>query len=103
MEGIDYYFVGLEGFKEKITNNEFVEWQQVYPDQYYGTLKSELDRIWNKGHHVIFDVDVIGGLNLKKFFGEQLKVTTNDKPDLHSTRIVLLHKNKIIHCDILFV
>lgn len=71
MEGIDYYFVGLEGFKEKITNNEFVEWQQVYPDQYYGTLKSELDRIWNKGHHVIFDVDVIGGLNLKKFFGEQ--------------------------------
>jgi guanylate kinase len=70
-DGIDYYFISVEEFKARIARDEFVEWQQVYENQYYGTLKSEAERIWNKGHHIIFDVDVIGGLNLKKIFGKQ--------------------------------
>jgi guanylate kinase len=70
-EGKDYYFLGVNGFKEKIKNNAFVEWQEVYENHFYGTLKSEIDRIWAKGHHVIFDVDVVGGLNLKKIYGER--------------------------------
>jgi guanylate kinase len=70
-EGKDYYFLGVNGFKEKIKLNAFVEWQEVYENHFYGTLKSEIDRIWAKGHHVIFDVDVVGGLNLKKIYGEK--------------------------------
>ncbi len=70
-EGEDYYFLTVKDFKKKIINDEFLEWEEVYTDHYYGTLKSEIERIWNKGHHVIFDVDVHGGLNLKKIFGER--------------------------------
>ena len=58
VDGKDYYFLSTEEFKKKIENDEFVEWEEVYDDNYYGTLKSEIDRIWSKGHHVIFDVDV---------------------------------------------
>lgn len=68
--GRDYYFLSAEQFREKIEAGDFVEWEEVYPGSYYGTLKSELDRIWSKGKHVIFDVDVYGGINLKKIFGE---------------------------------
>ena len=57
--------------KQKIANNEFVEWEEVYKDNFYGTLKTEIERIWKKGEHIIFDMDVEGGLNLKKQFGEQ--------------------------------
>ena len=67
----DYYFLSADEFRNKIKNNEFLEWEEVYPDQFYGTLKSEVARIWEKGNHVIFDVDVIGGLNLKEFFNEK--------------------------------
>ena len=67
---VDYYFFNIDEFRKKIEQNEFVEWEEVYPDQYYGTLKSELQRIWSKGHLVIFDVDVIGGINIKKLFKE---------------------------------
>jgi guanylate kinase len=66
VHGKDYHFLSTEDFKEKINNDEFVEWEEVYENRFYGTLKSELDRIWKKGHHAIFDVDVIGGLNIKK-------------------------------------
>jgi guanylate kinase len=69
--GVDYYFLGTEGFKEKITENAFVEWEEVYADNFYGTLKSEIERIWKAGKTVIFDVDVIGGLNLKNQLKEQ--------------------------------
>ncbi len=69
--GVDYYFISVEEFKEKIDNKEFVEWEEVYKDNFYGTLKAEIERIWKKGHHIIFDMDVVGGLNLKKLFGEQ--------------------------------
>jgi len=67
--GIDYYFMTVQDFKDKIANDEFVEWEEVYKDHFYGTLKSEIKRIWDKGHNVIFDVDVVGGLSLKKIFG----------------------------------
>ena len=68
--GKDYYFLSPEEFKEKIDQQEFIEWQEVYAGNFYGTLKSEIDRIWASGKNVIFDVDVKGGLNLKKYFGD---------------------------------
>jgi len=68
VDGRDYYFISPEEFKEKISQNLFIEWEEVYPGSYYGTLKSELERIWKKGNHVIFDVDVKGGSNLKNIF-----------------------------------
>jgi len=69
-EGEDYYFLTVDEFKQKIKNNEFLEWQEVYTGHFYGTLRSEIERIWNQGKHVIFDVDVVGGINLKKIFGK---------------------------------
>ena len=69
-EGVDYYFISVEEFKKRIEADEFVEWEEVYHDNFYGTLKKEIDRIWRLGRHVIFDVDVMGGLNLKKQFGK---------------------------------
>ena len=66
IHGKDYYFLGVESFKNKISENAFLEWEQVYKDQYYGTLSSEIERIWRCGKIVIFDVDVEGGLNIKK-------------------------------------
>ncbi len=70
INGKDYFFISAETFREKIENGELLEWQEVYKDQYYGTLNSEVERIWNAGHHVLFDVDVQGGMNLKKMFPE---------------------------------
>ena len=64
--GEDYYFLGVEGFQQKIKKDAFLEWEEVYENQYYGTLKSEIERIWEEGKTVIFDVDVVGGLNIKK-------------------------------------
>ena len=68
--GKDYHYLTVEEFKQKIDNQEFLEWEEVYADTHYGTLRSEVDRIWAKGKHVIFDIDVEGGLNLKKIFGD---------------------------------
>ena len=69
--GKDYYFISVEEFRSKINNDEFLEWEEVYTDHFYGSLKSEVDRIWAKGMHVIFDVDVVGGLNIKKYYKER--------------------------------
>jgi len=69
VNGVDYYFISLDEFQERIHKGEFIEWEEVYPGLLYGTLKSELERIWKAGKNVIFDVDVAGGLNLKKQFG----------------------------------
>lgn len=69
-KGEDYHFLSESDFKSKIKNDEFIEWEEVYKENFYGTLKSEIERIWSEGKHVIFDVDVIGGLNLKKYFNE---------------------------------
>ena len=70
-DGIDYFFLTVPEFIRRIKNDEFVEWQEVYHDLYYGTLRSELDRIWSEGNHVLFDVDVQGGINLKRIFGDR--------------------------------
>jgi guanylate kinase len=67
--GEDYYFFGVEEFQKKINEQAFVEWEEVYPNNFYGTLKSEIERIWSHNKVVVFDVDVVGGLNLKHFFG----------------------------------
>jgi guanylate kinase len=69
-EGKDYYFLGVDGFKKAIENHEFIEWEEVYTDHYYGTLRQEVQRLWDEGKVIIFDVDVVGGLNLKALFKE---------------------------------
>lgn len=66
--GEDYYFIGVEGFKQKIQEDAFIEWEEVYKDHFYGTLKEEVDRLWNENKIVVFDVDVYGGINLKNYF-----------------------------------
>ena len=69
-DGVEYYFIDAERFRALIAEDAFVEYEEVYRDRFYGTLKSEVDRIWAKGHVIIFDVDVKGGVSLKKYFGE---------------------------------
>ena len=71
VNGKDYYFLGEEGFLKKIKEDAFIEWEQVYENQYYGTLRSEVERIWSDGKTVIFDVDVVGGLNIKKQYPKE--------------------------------
>ena len=68
-DGDDYFYLSVQEFKKKIENDEFVEWEEVYKDVFYGTLKSELERIWANGNFVLFDVDVKGGISLKNKFG----------------------------------
>jgi guanylate kinase len=70
LHGRDYYFLTREEFRTGIERNEFLEWEEVYEGHYYGTLKTELERIWHAGKHAIFDVDVVGGSNLKGIFGD---------------------------------
>ncbi|MBT6807935.1 MAG: guanylate kinase [Flavobacteriales bacterium] len=69
--GVDYHFLGVEGFKKKIKEDAFLEWEEVYSNQYYGTLKTEVERIWKEDKTVIFDVDVVGGLNIKKQYPKE--------------------------------
>ena len=69
--GKEYYFISLDEFQRRIQNNEFVEYENVYAGTFYGTLRSEIERIESKGHHVVFDVDVKGGMHLKQIFGER--------------------------------
>lgn len=68
IHGKEYYFLDIQTFKDKIQKNEFLEWEEVYAHNFYGTLKTELERIWNLGKHVVFDIDVVGGLNIKAQF-----------------------------------
>lgn len=69
--GVAYWFISADEFRKRIADDEFVEYEEVYPGSYYGTLKSEVERIWNNGDAIIFDVDVKGGVNLKKYFGDR--------------------------------
>ncbi|MEY2793002.1 MAG: hypothetical protein RJA76_994 [Bacteroidota bacterium] len=69
--GVDYYFLSAEDFRRRIAENQFAEWEEVYPGTYYGTLKSEIERLWSLGKHVLFDVDVKGGLALKNYYKEK--------------------------------
>ena len=71
VDGKDYYFLSVKEFKKRIKNGEFVEYEEVYPGSFYGTLKSEVERIWAKGNVIMFDVDVKGGVSIKKIFGEK--------------------------------
>ncbi len=84
VDGKDYYFISSDEFRDRIDNNEFLEWQEVYPGQYYGTLRAEIDRIWQSGLNVIFDVDVVGGLNLKKIFGQNGFAVFVEPPSLEA-------------------
>jgi guanylate kinase len=86
LDGTDYYFLTPELFKKKIDNREFIEWEEVYEGNFYGTLKSEIERIWTSGKNVIFDVDVKGGLNLKKYFGDRALAVFVKVPSLESLR-----------------
>jgi len=69
--GVDYYFLSADEFRRRIQNNEFLEWEEVYTDTYYGTLLSEVERITAQGKNIVFDVDVVGGVNIKKKFGNR--------------------------------
>ena len=69
-DGVDYYFLTQEEFRQAVAGNRFVEWEEVYQGTCYGTLRSEMERIWQKGHIIAFDVDVMGGINLKRLFGD---------------------------------
>lgn len=84
VDGKDYYFLGVEGFKQAIEDNAFLEWEEVYPNQFYGTLKSEVERIWKKGSAVIFDIDVIGGMNLKAQYKEKATSVFVMPPDMET-------------------
>lgn len=81
-DGKDYYFITPENFKERLANDEFLEWQEVYKDQFYGSLKSEVERIWENGGTVIFDVDVLGGLNIKRFYGDKALAVFIEPPTM---------------------
>jgi guanylate kinase len=79
VEAKDYYYLSIDAFKAKIANNEFLEWEEVYQDQFYGTLRSEIDRIWSMGKAIIFDIDVQGATDLKEQFGKN-SITIFVKP-----------------------
>lgn len=81
-DGKDYYFITPDQFRARLANDEFLEWQEVYVNQYYGSLKSEVERIWSNGQTVIFDVDVLGALNIKKFYGDKALAVFIQPPTL---------------------
>lgn len=87
--GRDYYFLNLKDFKSKIKNDEFLEWEEVYRDNFYGTLKSEVDRIWAEGKNVIFDIDVVGGLDIKQIYPERTLAVFVKPPSIEELKIRL--------------
>lgn len=89
VEGKDYYFLSLEDFKKKIKNDEFLEWEEVYRDNFYGTLKSEIQRIWDSGNNVIFDIDVVGGLDIKHIYPDQTLAVFVKPPSIEELKIRL--------------
>ncbi len=91
-DGVDYYFMSPEAFRKKTDENAFLEWEEVYPGSYYGTLRSEVDRIWNSGKHVVFDVDVAGGINIKKQFPEQSLAIFIEPPSLEELEKRLINR-----------
>ena len=91
-DGVHYYFLTLESFKNKISNSSFIEWEEVYKDQYYGTLKEEIERIWDTNNHIIFDVDVKGGIALKKYFGDSALSIFIEPPSIEELRSRLIRR-----------
>lgn len=93
VDGREYHFISPEQFKQRIENAEFLEWEEVYPGQFYGTLRSEVERIWKQGEHAVFDIDVIGGLKLKKEFGERACAIFVSPPSLEELENRLRSRN----------
>ncbi|MEJ2113150.1 MAG: guanylate kinase [Flavobacteriaceae bacterium] len=89
VDGKDYYFLSLKEFKQKIKNEEFLEWEEVYRDNFYGTLKSEVERLWALGKHVIFDIDVSGGLRIKRKFPKETLAVFVKPPSIDELKIRL--------------
>lgn len=87
--GEHYYFMTLSEFKRHIKNDDFLEWEEVYRDNFYGTLKSEVDRLWAEGKNVIFDIDVVGGLRIKKKFPDQTLAVFVKPPSVDELKIRL--------------
>ena len=85
----DYYFISEKEFQQKVDNNDFLEWEEVYKGTCYGTLKSEVERIRNLGKNVIFDVDVVGGLNIKRYYGEEALAVFVQPPSVKELQIRL--------------
>ena len=92
-DGVEYYFLSVEEFRRRIEADQFVEHEQVYEGRYYGTLKSEVERIWAKGHVIIFDVDVKGGVNLKKYFGDKALSVFIQAPSVEELKRRLIFRN----------
>ena len=93
LDGVEYYFLSVEEFRRRIEADQFVEYEQVYEGRYYGTLKSEVERIWAKGHVIIFDVDVKGGVNLKKYFGDKALSVFIQAPSVEELKRRLIFRN----------
>ncbi len=92
-EGVDYYYTNVQKFKELIAEDAFLEWQEVYENQFYGTLKSEVERLWTEGKQVVFDIDVKGAINVKKAFPDQT-LTIFIKPPSPDVLLERLKKRK---------
>jgi guanylate kinase len=88
-EGEDYYFMSAKEFKQHIKNNDFLEWEEVYRDNFYGTLHSEVDRLWAMGKNVIFDIDVVGGLHIKKIYPDKTLAVFVEPPSVDELKIRL--------------
>ena len=93
VNGKDYYFMSLDQFKQHIKNEDFVEWEEVYRDNFYGTLKSEVERIWAKGKNVIFDIDVAGGLRIKSKFPEETLAVFVKPPSVDELKRRLIERS----------
>jgi len=92
VDGKDYYYLSLKEFKNKIKNDEFLEWEEVYRDNFYGTLKTEVERIWAMGKNVIFDIDVSGGLRIKRKFPEETLAIFVKPPSIDELKIRLKNR-----------
>ncbi|CAH8287086.1 guanylate kinase [Mariniflexile fucanivorans] len=92
VDGKDYYFLSLEAFKNNIKNDSFLEWEEVYRDNFYGTLKTEVERIWAMGKNVIFDIDVSGGLRIKRKFPEETLAIFVKPPSIDELKIRLKNR-----------
>ncbi|MCQ2286882.1 MAG: guanylate kinase, partial [Bacteroidales bacterium] len=86
VDGKDYYFISVDEFRDRVKNDEFLEWEEVYQNQLYGTLKSEVERIWKDEKIVLFDVDVVGGVNIKNYFGNKALSIFIKPPTIDSLR-----------------
>jgi guanylate kinase len=93
VNGKDYYFLSVDEFRRRIDAGEFIEWEEVYQDKFYGTLKTEPDRIWSDGKHVLFDVDVHGGISLKKVFGDRALLVFIMPPSVEELRRRLIKRS----------